>query len=156
MLTPAHSSMPDILWLPQSAVLAKVSPNAATVCAYNLTSEETQHREGKHTYVTSTDQDDRHSPLSSNLSEQNLLWPNNVTFECLQDLYWQFLVSSYTSSLFTRKYLTIWLQHLSYIQIHIHTYIINLHYMKLLNVKNLKEICCFNFSHQYKWSDSSQ
>jgi hypothetical protein len=70
-----------------SAVLAKVSLNTATVCAYNLTSEEPQQRQGKYTYVTSTDQDERTSPLSSNLSEQNLLSGNTVIFECLQDLY---------------------------------------------------------------------
>jgi hypothetical protein len=34
--------MLDILWLPQSAFLAKVSPNATTGHTYTLTSEETK------------------------------------------------------------------------------------------------------------------
>jgi hypothetical protein len=37
-----YPTTPHILWLPQSAVPAKVSPNTATVRAYTLTSEETK------------------------------------------------------------------------------------------------------------------
>jgi hypothetical protein len=38
----AYPAMPHILRLPQSAILAKVSPNTATGCTYYLTSEETK------------------------------------------------------------------------------------------------------------------
>jgi hypothetical protein len=34
--------MPDILWLSQSAVLAKVCPNIATGCTHALNSEESK------------------------------------------------------------------------------------------------------------------
>jgi hypothetical protein len=37
-----YPTTPDILWLPQSAILAKVNPSTATGCAYTLTSEETE------------------------------------------------------------------------------------------------------------------
>jgi hypothetical protein len=37
-----YPAMPHILWLPQSAVLVKVSPNIATGCTYTLTREETK------------------------------------------------------------------------------------------------------------------
>jgi hypothetical protein len=35
-----YPAMPHILWLPQSAILAKISPNTATEHTYTLTSEE--------------------------------------------------------------------------------------------------------------------
>jgi hypothetical protein len=35
-----YPAMPHILWLTQSAVLPKVSPNTATGCTYTLTTEE--------------------------------------------------------------------------------------------------------------------
>jgi hypothetical protein len=37
-----HAATPHILRLPQSAILAKVSPNTATGHTYTLTSEETK------------------------------------------------------------------------------------------------------------------
>jgi hypothetical protein len=37
-----YPAMPHILWLPQSAILAKVSPKPAKGCTYTLTSEETK------------------------------------------------------------------------------------------------------------------
>jgi hypothetical protein len=37
-----YPAMSDVLWLPQSAILAKVSPSTATRYTYTLTSEETK------------------------------------------------------------------------------------------------------------------
>jgi hypothetical protein len=37
-----YPSMPHILWLPESAILAKVSPDIAADSTYTLTSEETK------------------------------------------------------------------------------------------------------------------
>jgi hypothetical protein len=94
-LTLAHDSMASSV----TSSSRSWSPNTATVCAHNLTSEVTKKTEVKH-------QDRRTLPLSHNLSEQKLLWPNAITFKCLQDLYQQFLIGAYTSSPFTKKYLT--------------------------------------------------
>jgi hypothetical protein len=77
-----YPATPHILWLPRSAILAKVSPNTATGHTYTLTTEETKLTadRSKNTSVNSTNQYETTLYFSCKLSKENVFWLNAYHF----------------------------------------------------------------------------